>query len=300
MYKHDKPVFNLVPEIALLETLPCHLKKRFSHALTLMHEDLSEYKPWEQIAAESAISSYHFHRQFTELFNETPGQYLLRLRLQVAVNLLLNNDPLNVLDIAQYCGFSSSQALGKALKRELNLTAKQIRTMGGKSTPSETIDFIAKLAHPGPKQSLETELAKTMPTEIIWYPQRGMKKLNLSNSNWDAVFERYGKKSTRLLGATPIEQLDKNWEQIETFIGDWQKKETFFDFIIPEGFYLCTDVYLNSDIAYCSALEALFEIMEQQNLAIEERGFLLEIVRDIEMTLTGGVTFSFQVPINMN
>jgi len=299
MYKHEKSIFNLVPEISLLEALPFHLRKRFTHALKLMHENLAEYKTWEQIAAESAISSYHFHRQFTELFNETPGQYLLRLRLQVAVNFLLNNEPLNVMDIALYCGFSSSQALGKALKRELDLTAKQIRKMGEHSTPSETINFIAKLAHPGPLDSLETELANAMPTEIVWYPQRGMKKLSLSNSDWDAVFEQYGKKSTRLLGATKINQLHKSWEQIDTLIGDWQKKKAFYDFVIPEGFYLCSDVYLNSDVAYCSALEALFNIVEQQNLEIEEQGFLLEIVRDIEITPTGGVTFAFQIPIRM-
>lgn len=297
--EQEKPPFKLVPEIALLESLPEHWRKRFSNALQLMHEDLSEQRSWENIATESAISPYHFHRQFTELFSETPGQYLTRLRLQVAVNLLLNDKPWSVMDIAQYCGFSSSQALGKALKRELGVTAKQIRKMGYESTPSETTDFIAKLAHPGSEHSLETALANAMPTEVVWYPQRGMKKVNLANPDWDAVLEHYGKKSIRLLGATPINQMDRNWEEIETFIGDWQVEEALHDFVIPEGYYLCADVYLVSDVAYCAALEALFDIAEEQKLEIEEQAFLIEIVRDIEMTLTGGAIFSFQIPIRM-
>lgn len=299
MSKQEKPAFTLVPEIALLEPLPEHLQKRFVHALTLMHEELAEHKTWEQIATESAISPYHFHRQFSELFNETPGQYLLRVRLQTATNLLLNDDQRSVLDIAQSLGFSSSQALAKALKRELGLTAKEIRKMGYESTPSETIEFIAKLAHPGASESLEATLANAMPTEVVWYPQRGMKKINLAKADWDAVFELYGKKSTNLLCATPIDHLYRNWSQIETFIGDCQVNEALYDFVIPEGYYLCADVYLVSDVAYSIAIDALFNMAEKQQLEIDEQAFLVEIVREIEMTATGGATFSFQIPIQV-
>ncbi|KLV05242.1 AraC family transcriptional regulator [Photobacterium aquae] len=293
----EKTAFKLVPELALLDPLPEHLRKRFVNALQVMHEDLAEHKSWEQIANDSAISPYHFHRQFSELFNETPGHYLNRLRLQVAVNLLLSDGEWHVIDIAQYCGFSSSQALGKALKRELGLTAKQIRKMGHASTPRETGDFITKLAHPGVQQTIEDKLAGEMPTELIWYPQRGVKKIHLDDPDWDAVFNLYGKKSTRLLGATPIHHLDRQWQAIETCIGDWQVGKALYDFTIPEGNYLCAEVYLKSDIAYSAALDALFAIAKQQVLKIDQQGYLVEMVRDIEMTSTGGVVLSFQLPV---
>lgn len=292
-----KAVFDLVPEIALLASLPEHLRKRFTHALQQMHADIDESHTWEQIATQSAISPYHFHRQFTELFNETPGQYMGRLRLQVAVNRLLNEPSGSILDIAQQCGFSTSQSLAKALKRELGVTAKTIRKMGVKCTPQETSDFIAKLSHPGSSVSLEAELAQSMPTERIWYPKRGIKKVTLDNPDWDSVFESHGKKSVRLLAATPIDQLERSWEDIETFIGDWQVDEVQYDFFIPEGYYLCADIYLLSDVAYGAALEALFDIAKQQQLEVDPQAFLIEMVRDIELTLTGGVTFSFQLPI---
>lgn len=289
--------FNLVPEIALLQPLPEHWQKRFADALTLMHQDWQQPRSWQEIANASAISPSHFHRQFTELFHETPGQYLARLRLQHAVNLLLSQEQHSVTDVAHACGFSSSQALAKALKRELGISAKTIRQMADHATPHETAELIAKLAHPSPQHSLETELVQAMPTELVWYPARGMKKLTLANPDWDNVIAIFGEKSRRLLSATPIAQLDNPWQQIETFIGDGQAQQNQHDFTLPEGYYLCAEVYLASDVAYSAALDALFAIAARKQLEIDQNAFLLEFVRDVELTPTGGATFSFQLPV---
>ncbi|ROO70220.1 AraC-like DNA-binding protein [Vibrio crassostreae] len=291
------PGFKLVPEIALIESLPEHLQKRFSHALTLMHEEWGERRTWEEIATESAISPYHFHRQFTELFNETPGQYLSRVRLQIAVGLLINDEPWSVIEIAQYCGFSSSQSLGKALKRELGVTAKHIREMGYNATPKETADFIQRLAHPGVQSSMEKELVKSMPTELVWYPERGMQKLKLDDPDWDTVFEMYGQKSIKLMSTTPIKQMKNKWDDIDAEIGNWQVAKDRYDKVIPEGYYLCSDVYLVSDVAYSTALEALFKAVEQQGLKLDVQGYLVEMIRHIDDDEVEGVTFSFQLPV---
>ncbi|OED74914.1 AraC family transcriptional regulator [Vibrio splendidus ZS-139] len=294
---HLVPAFKLVPEIALIESLPEHLQKRFTHALRLMHQDWAERRTWEDIATESAISPYHFHRQFTELFNETPGQYLSRVRLQVAVGLLLNDEPWSVIEIAQYCGFSSSQSLGKALKRELGVTAKHIRKLGSQATPKETADFIQQLAHPGLQSSIEKELVQSMPTELVWYPQRGMKKIKLDDPDWDTVFELYGQKSTHLMSTLPIKQMRNSWGDIDAEIGNWHVAKERYDRVIPEGYYLCCEVYLVSDVAYSTALEALFKAVEQQGLKLDVQGYLVEMIRQIDTDDVEGVTFSFQLPV---
>ncbi|GAK84292.1 transcriptional regulator AraC family [Vibrio ponticus] len=113
-----------------------------------MHKELAEQSTWQQVAEQSSISRYHFHRQFSELFNETPGQYLSRVRLQIALNLLLNDAPWSVMEIAHYCGFSSSQALGKALKRELGVTAKQVRKMAMNVRPMKQLLLFPRLLIP--------------------------------------------------------------------------------------------------------------------------------------------------------
>ncbi|WP_200890388.1 helix-turn-helix transcriptional regulator [Pseudoalteromonas luteoviolacea] len=299
MSEQNSPPFVLVPEYALLESLPKNVQTRFATALTLMHEDLASGLSWEQIATQSAISPFHFHRQFTELFNETPGQYLSRLRLQYVVHYLFAEQDYKVIDIAQECGFSSSQSLGKALKKALGLTAKQVRALGVSGTPRQTAEIISKLAHPDAQGTIENKLAAKLPCELVWYPQRGMKFLPHVSNDWDTIFDTFGEKSTRIMAMTPINQLEKSWQDIETHIGDWQASVSEHTLSVAEGHYFCCDVYVVSDAGYAAALEQLFSIIESQGYQLDEKGYLVEIIRDIEMTDTGGVTFSFQVPIKI-
>lgn len=121
MTEVNKVPYTLVPEIALLASLAPHYQKRFKVALHLMHDALEERLSWEQIAEKSVISAYHFHRQFSQLFNETPGRYLGRIRMQYALNLLMMESKLKITDIAYRCGYSSFQAMAKVLQRRLQI-----------------------------------------------------------------------------------------------------------------------------------------------------------------------------------
>ncbi|WP_245884141.1 helix-turn-helix transcriptional regulator [Vibrio albus] len=297
MMNSNETPFALVPEKALLASLPEHYKKRFETALLLMHDTLTEGLCWEQIAKQSAISPYHFHRQFTLLFNETPGQYLNRLRLQYAVYLLFTAKHKKITDIALLCGYSSSQAMAKALKRELGTTAKNIRQLIHSGTPEKTSELMAKLAHPGNEHSLETQLAKSMPCELVWYPTRGMKKQHFPEFDWDIIFETIGEKSTQLISATPVSELERPWKDISYTIGNWYVPEEDYDHYLPEGYFLCCEVYIVSDVAYIAAIEGLFEQAEKLGYEVDTSGYLIEMVRHVELTLTGGATFAFQIPI---
>lgn len=297
MTDSNKEPYALVPEIALLASLPSHYQKRFEVALHMMHDALEEKLSWEQIAERSAISPYHFHRQFSQLFNETPGRYLSRIRLQYAVNLLMVNSDLKITQIAYQCGYSSSQAMAKALQRELGMTAKELRIHIQSGTPEETSQLLNRLSHPGEEFSLEQQLAQSMPSELIWYPARGMKIINMPDFDWDIVFETHAEKSTRFLVATPISELERSWSDISYTVCDWTVSHEAFDYYIPEGYYFCCDVYLVSDVAYFTAIERLFQQAEDLGYQIDISGCLVDMVRNIEMTPTGGVTFSFQIPI---
>jgi hypothetical protein len=54
---------------------------------------------------------------------------------------------------------------------------------------------------------------------------------------------------------------------------------------------------LTTDIAYIAAIDSLFEQASNQGYTIDESGCLVEMVRDVELTTTGGATFAFQIPI---
>lgn len=297
MSEYDKPPYCLVPETALLEPLPKHLRVRFLTALELMRNHLQDALSWEIIATRSAISPFHFHRQFSKLFLETPGQYLSRIRLQNAVSYLLQNDKYSVTDIAVRCGYSSSQALGKVLQRELAMTARQIRTLATSGTAAETAHLLNKIAHPGVKQPLESLLAQTLPTELVWYARRGYKAINVPNLDWDYIFNCYGSKTLRMLVTTPISDISLPWTDIDASLGDWQCAIDRCDHFIAEGYYLCCDVHVVSDAGYIAALEGLFQQVKKQHLTLDTNGHLVEQVRRLMPTRGEGVIFSLQIPV---
>jgi AraC-like DNA-binding protein len=58
------------------------------------------------LSAEARLSRYHFIRAFRHVFHDTPHQYLLRMRIQKAKELLALT-PLSVTDICYEVGFES-------------------------------------------------------------------------------------------------------------------------------------------------------------------------------------------------
>lgn len=297
MSENKEPAFNLVPEIALLAPLPDHMRKRFELALLLMHEQLEAGLTWQQIAKKSAISAFHFHRQFSKLFNETPGRYLSRVRLQYAVYYLLYHDTLSVTDIAQLCGFASSQALAKALKRELGLTAKAIRLMAQQASPAQTTVLMDKLAHPGESGSLEKQLAEALPCNRTFFDKRYIRLVPTDTTDWDLILDHYGEQSVGLLGITQTTELEKSWSDIHTQVGKVVAQSEPFDLELAAGNYFCCRAYLLSDVAYSQVLHTLFEKAKLAGYEVDPKGHFIEWIEEVDMEQYGGITMQFQIPI---
>ena len=291
--------FILVPELALIKSLEPQYQMRFEKALELMHNNLAEKFSWEQIAEKSHISPYHFHRQFTSLFNETPGHYLSRIKLQTAVSKIMSDERQKITDIAYYCGFCSSQALAKVLQREFQMSAKSLREFASTATPEQTRKLLSKVAHPANNAPMERNLAEQMPVEVIWYPKRGMKVVEFPDFDWDIAYDRYGEAATDLLVSVKVSELDKKWGQIQYKVGNWRADEKELTEFIDEGYFLCCEVSLSSDAAYIEAIAKLFEYAEKQGFEIEESAHLIEILRNIDSSSSGLASFSFQLPVSM-
>ncbi|UIP30438.1 helix-turn-helix transcriptional regulator [Photobacterium sp. TLY01] len=299
-------LYELVPESTLLAPLADNVRKRFEMALQLMHRTLSERLTWEQIASRSAISPFHFHRQFTQLFNETPGQYLHRIRLQYAISQLLMSRNSTITHIALSSGYSSSQALAKALKRETGYQAKQIKAFGQTGTPDETIALLSKLAHPSQHRTcevvqppIEQQLASSMPCELIWFPARGIYTQTAHRGDWHSLFNQHGQQTAKMLCATPVLELDRPWHDITSVTGKWRTPPEPNDHLIAEGYYLCTKVRVASDIAYLNALESLFRQAELFGYHLDNHGSLIEILLDMDTRITGTASFHFQIPVQL-
>ncbi|SDZ93777.1 helix-turn-helix transcriptional regulator [Alkalimonas amylolytica] len=287
--------YNLIPEAALLAPLPSHIRRRFMQALELMHQGLALQLTWEQIARQSAISPSHFHRQFKALFNETPGHYLSRLRLQFATEQLLRFPEQSITDIAHKSGFSESQALAKALKRTLGHTAKAIKQMATHATPQQTADLMAKLAQPFMQGTMEQALAENIPAELLWVSQRSAKILEVDNCDWQVLAEQFGAGCASLMVLNPVNQLDLAWQHIDVRVCDLDAEACSHNFLLKEGFYLSAVVTLRSAVGYLAAVDGLFTIAMQRGLAIDSDGYFTE------QLLAGsdehGATLLFQLPI---
>jgi AraC-like DNA-binding protein len=70
------------------------------------------------MAAHVGKSQYHFSRQFKEIYGVSPYQYVIRLRVQQALNFL-NTSKLSNGAIAERCGFNDTPHFNNVFKRHV-------------------------------------------------------------------------------------------------------------------------------------------------------------------------------------
>lgn len=80
----------------------------------------------ESMARVASYSRFHFIRMFREVFAETPNDFLLRIRLQKADELLRRTD-LSVSEISLRMGFSGGASFARAFRRQFGTTATHVK-----------------------------------------------------------------------------------------------------------------------------------------------------------------------------
>lgn len=120
-----------------------YLLQQLAKAVALMAHRLNDHgvASLTELAAAAAISPFHFHRVYRLLLGETCQQTLQRLQLAKAGQALAAAAP--VTEAALMAGYSSSQALAKALKRELSINATALR-----ADPDRLAALLGELAAP--------------------------------------------------------------------------------------------------------------------------------------------------------
>jgi AraC family transcriptional regulator len=105
-------------------------RRRIEQVVVFIHDHLSDQLDLATVAKQSNFSPYHFHRIFQGAMNETPQDYINRLRVERAANYLTKSRELSITDIAMTCGFASSSTFARAFKKHFGVTARQY--MGGR------------------------------------------------------------------------------------------------------------------------------------------------------------------------
>jgi len=92
-------------------------------AVALMRRRLTEPLTLGEIAAAAGLSPFHFARQFKAATGHPPHEYLVRLRVDRAQELLRRHGgQWTMAAIAQECGFSDQSHLARHFKRVLGVT----------------------------------------------------------------------------------------------------------------------------------------------------------------------------------
>lgn len=102
-----------------------------------IHEHLHEKLILEDLAKSTGFSAFHFHRLFSAMMGETPQQFLNRVRLERAANMLVKYSGYSITQIALNCGFSSSSAFARSFKKHFGISANEYRKAESKPIPPE-------------------------------------------------------------------------------------------------------------------------------------------------------------------
>lgn len=119
-------VVNLLREFHLLPAKkPADLAPPVAvlRAVELMRHRLTEALPLDELAQAAGMSPFHFARQFKAATGYPPHEYLIRLRIDRARELLEKHGrTLTMAAIAHDCGFADQSHLARHFKRVLGVT----------------------------------------------------------------------------------------------------------------------------------------------------------------------------------
>ena len=102
--------------------------ERIKQMLSYIQEHYSEKITVEDIASSIHISQRECYRLFQTSLGETPGEFMVSLRLQKAQELLRYTDK-SVLEVAVETGFGTSSYFGKIFKQYHHITPKQYKKL---------------------------------------------------------------------------------------------------------------------------------------------------------------------------
>jgi len=102
-------------------------RARIDSAIAFINAHLSDDLSLDPIARAAGFSPFHFHRIFTAIVGETPHDFVNRIRLESAANLLIKAPSRSITSVAFACGFSSSAAFARAFKKHFGTSASAYR-----------------------------------------------------------------------------------------------------------------------------------------------------------------------------
>ncbi len=101
-------------------------QNRIKNMLSYIHRNYGNKITLKEIAASANISEREANRIFQKNIQQTPFEYLMSYRLNMAKELLSCSD-LSITEISYRCGFTDSTYMGKQFRKVCGMTPKEYR-----------------------------------------------------------------------------------------------------------------------------------------------------------------------------
>ena len=100
---------------------------RINRVMDYISQNLEQPIDLSLMADIAAFSPYHFHRIFTFIVGETPNNFLSRIKLEKAAQLLQDHQKDSISEISYQCGFGNLSSFSRAFKTYFGMSAKEFR-----------------------------------------------------------------------------------------------------------------------------------------------------------------------------
>jgi transcriptional regulator GlxA family with amidase domain len=97
-------------------------------AKQIIEQDLIDHWPLSILASKAGVNELKLKVGFKELYKISPYQYLIKLRLEKARQLLENTD-LNIKEIATRIGFDGYRGFSKAFRKNFGVPPAEFRSL---------------------------------------------------------------------------------------------------------------------------------------------------------------------------
>ena len=142
--------------------------RRINMAIEYILKNLDESLSLEEVAKSSHFSQFHFHRIFHGIIGETVNDFITRKRMETAANRVVCKKELNITEISELGGFSSSANFSKAFKLYFGISPSQLRNPK-KTTSSKIGKIYSKYGKAFNPQSLYSQFVTDV---VIFDPDK--------------------------------------------------------------------------------------------------------------------------------
>jgi AraC family transcriptional regulator len=107
--------------------------KRIKDVIHFILTNLNTNISLKKLSDIANYSPFHLQKIFKEIIGETPKQYIIKIKIEVASQLLLIHSEKSIQEISSDCGFSSPSAFSRAIKNNFGYTPEELRLLSPKN-----------------------------------------------------------------------------------------------------------------------------------------------------------------------